>query len=146
MQILPYCSFEDGSSIHPNYKSFSHTLFFPCAASQLVTASWHHFPGKIKKNHPSLCFPVCRYVHYFPFWHLLSESNVYVCVFVCVFPPGPDSEPVGWSLITMEWAANGCLHCAPAPEPIPHATLCHGSPWRPVAERLGAFNKEVYEE
>lgn len=46
-----------------------------------------------------------------------------LCLF---FLQASDSEPVGWSLITTEWAANGCLHHSPAPDP--HPTL-HSLSW-----------------
>lgn len=52
------------------------------------------------------------------------------------FSLSPDSAPVGWSLITMEWAANGV--CT-APQPPDPGAPPNGSPWRPVTEWQGAF-------
>lgn len=50
--------------------------------------------------------------------HLLSFSDRRLHF---SFSAGPESEPQGWSLITREWAANGCLHRFTTPDP--HTTL-----------------------
>lgn len=68
---------------------------------------------------------------------ICTQEELNVC-----FSPGPESAPVGRSLITMEWAANGV--CA-APQPPDPSAPFPGSPWRPVTEWQGAFYEEVDE-
>lgn len=105
--------------------------FSPLGNIIVFKASCHHFPTITK----TISTPLSSAQTYFlPLWHLLLESELCVC-----FSLGPDFEPVGWSLITMEWAPNGCLHRSPTPTPTPHSAPCPGSPWRPVAEWLGPF-------
>ena len=102
-----------------------HHLPHPAAALRLYVA----FPHRFSRRGSSILLPLR---------HLDSEREL------CVrFPAGPDFQPAGGTLITVEWPTNGCLRCSPTsgprrlpPNPIPHRP---GSPWRPVAEWLGAF-------
>lgn len=69
---------------------------------------YHHFPTTTK----TISLRSSEY--FLSLWHLLQEREHHVC-----FSSGPEIEPVGWTLITMEWAANGRLHCSPIPDPHP---------------------------
>lgn len=101
----------------PSNISHLHIHYFSIPLVQ--SSSCHHFPSiyfkkREKKPSAALSSPLTQF---FPLWHLLSESRL-----VC-FSAGPDLEPVGWSLITIEWAANGRLRCSPTQQPPPHTPL-----------------------
>ena len=106
-------------------------LLFPPAQSHLSIPTINHlhihhfaplcntiaFQGILSfsdRNKNTLSPVSCPQTDFFSPWHLVSESELCVC-----FSPGLDFEPVGWSLITTEWAANGRLRCSPTADPHP---------------------------
>lgn len=119
-------------TIHQDHKSLSHPSRLSLV--QHYSFPWHPVTIFQPWQKPSrLLAPVRWRISFHCDICSVKTSSVSVS-------PNPDFEPVGWSLITEEWAANGCLHHTPTPKPpAPHSTACLGSPWRPVVEYLGAF-------
>lgn len=104
--------------------------FSPPCDIPLFTAFCGHFPPITKT-----ISPVLRHIS--PDCDICTQEELNVCSSL-----SPESAPVGWSLITMEWAANGV--CT-APQPPDPSAPPNGSPWRPVTEWQGAFYWEVNE-
>lgn len=126
-------------SLHTSPPTYPH---HKCLSICLFPSLWHSpFHGILwpfsahNKNHLGLSLQSSRHIS--PDCDICTQKELNVC-----FSLSPESAPVGWSLITMEWAANGV--CT-APQPPDPSAPPNGSPWRPVTEWQGAFYWEVNE-